>query len=188
MAYSGSAYSGCRTLVASFSGLALLLAAGEAFAAGPGTPHQGAFAAHPSVRPGVARPFGHHRGRTVGAFWPGFGYYGSTPGEGGVDVPPSASGDVHYTYTYDVPWDYAHRLPPNVIPSARPYVQDCTAQTVTVPRHAGSNQTANVNITRCYLEHDRDGLLSKTLCESSLRTQGPITPAVRSIKRSQPPH
>jgi hypothetical protein len=37
-----------------------------------------------------------------------------------------------------------------VIPSARPYVPDCTAQTVTVPKHEGTVQTANINIIRCY--------------------------------------
>jgi hypothetical protein len=60
------------------------------------------------------------------------------------------SGDVHYTYTYDIPWDAVHRFPPNVIPSARPYVPDCTAQTVTVPKREGTAQTANINIMRCY--------------------------------------
>ncbi len=107
--------------------------------------------------PGVGRSFGRHRGRNnVGAFfWPGFGdwgdYDGSTPGGYGADVPPpQASGDVHYTYTYDVPWDQIHRFPPNVTPSARPYIPDCTAQTVTVPRREGGEATESVNIMRCY--------------------------------------
>jgi hypothetical protein len=135
----------------------LILATSETFAAGPvATPQAGVFAAHPAFpfRPGIGRSFGRHRGRNVGAFWPGigdWGDYGSTPGEPGADIaPPPPSGDVHYTYTYDVPWDQIHRFPPNVTPSARPYVPDCTAQTVTVPRRAGTDQTADVNILRCY--------------------------------------
>jgi hypothetical protein len=145
-------YPGSRTLIASFSALALILATSETFAAGAGVAHGGAFSAHPAFRPGIGRSFGHHRGRNVGAFWPGIGDwgYGATPGEPNLDVPPPASGDVHYTYTYDVPWDAVHRLPPNVIPSARPYVPDCTAQTVTVPRREGGEPTASVNIMRCY--------------------------------------
>ena len=149
-------YPGSRTLIASLSGLVLILATSETFAAGAGAALGGAVAAHPAFRPafrpGVGRPFGHHRGRNVGAFWPGIGDwgYGSTPSEPSLDVPPPPSGDVHYTYTYDVPWDQIHRFPPNVTPSARPYVPDCTAQTVTVPRREGTDQTANVNIMRCY--------------------------------------
>jgi hypothetical protein len=147
------AYPGSRALIASFSALALILATSETFAAGAGVAHSGAFAAHPAFRPGMGRSFGHHRGRHVGAFWPGigdWGDYGYTPGEPGADVAQPPSGDVHYTYTYDVPWDQIHRFPPNVIPSARPYVPDCTAQTVTVPRREGGEPTASVNIMRCY--------------------------------------
>ena len=29
------------------------------------------------------------------------------------------SRDIRYTTTYDVPWDWAHRYPPNVAPSER---------------------------------------------------------------------
>jgi len=142
----------CWTLVASLSGLALILATSETFAAGSGVAHGGAFAAHPAFRPSIGRSLQHRRGRHAGAFWPGAGdwVYGSTPAEPGVDVPPPTSGDGHYTYTYDVPWDAVHRFPPNVIPSARPYVPDCTAQTVTVPQREGAGSTANVNIMRCY--------------------------------------
>jgi hypothetical protein len=146
-------YSGCRTLLASLSGLALMLAASATFAAGSGAALGGASAAHPAFRPSNGRSFQHHRNHHVGAFWPGAAgwvYDGSTPGEPGVDIAPPTSGDVHYTYTQDVPWDAVHRFPPNVMPSARPYVPDCTAQTVTVPRREGAGSTANVNIMRCY--------------------------------------
>jgi hypothetical protein len=139
--------------LASLSALALILAGNAAFAAS-GAAHGGrAFAAHPMFRPSTARSFRHHRGQNVGAFWPGDGDWvdGSSVGQPGADAaPPPTSGDVHYTYTYDVPWDQVHRFPPNVIPSARPYVPDCTAQTVTVPKHEGTAQTANINIIRCY--------------------------------------
>jgi hypothetical protein len=146
------AYSGYRTLVASLGGLVLILAASETFAAGSTAAPRAGMVAHPGFRPGIGRSFGHHRGRHAGAFWPGVGDWGynSTPGEPGVDVAPATSGDVHYTYTYDVPWDAVHRFPPNVVPSARPYVPDCTAQTVRVPRREGAEQTANINIMRCY--------------------------------------
>jgi hypothetical protein len=147
------AYPGFRLLIASVGGLALVLASSEAFAAS-GT-HGGVAAAHGGARAAFARSIAHHhrRGRNDAAiFWPDSGYwdYGSTPGEPGVDVAPPASGDVHYTYTYDAPWDAVHRLPPNVAPSTRPYVSDCTTQTVTVPRRGDPGQTANINIIRCY--------------------------------------
>jgi hypothetical protein len=140
--------------IASLSGLALILASNATFAASSAA--RGgvrAFAAHPMFRPSIARSFRHHRGLNVGAFWPGEGDWidSSSYGQPGVDAaPPPTSGDVHYTYTYDVPWDQVHRFPPNVTPSARPYVPDCTAQTVTVPKREGTEQTANINIIRCY--------------------------------------
>jgi hypothetical protein len=145
--------------IAPLSGLALILASNATLAASSAARGSvQAFAAHPMFRPSIGRSFRHHRGLNVGAFWPGEGdwidssSYGQ-PGYGqpGVDAaPPPTSGDVHYTYTYDVPWDQIHRFPPNVTPSARPYVPDCTAQTVTVPKREGTEQTANINIIRCY--------------------------------------
>jgi hypothetical protein len=145
-------YPGFRLLIASVGGLALVLASSEAFAAS-GAVHGGAAATHGAGRAAFARSIGHHRrGRNAAVFWPDTGYwdYGSATGEPGVDVAPPASGDVHYTYTYDAPWDAVHRLPPNVLPSTRPYVSDCTTQTVTVPRRGDPQQTANINIIRCY--------------------------------------
>jgi hypothetical protein len=46
-----------------------------------------------------------------------------------------------------VPWDWAHRYPPNVAPSAKPYVSSCPTESVTVPGRGGDH---TVNITRCY--------------------------------------
>jgi hypothetical protein len=133
-------------LVASISA-ALILAASEASARTASGNR--AVAQRPIARPLAAQSFRHHRGRNV--FWPGVdgAYYGSEGAPVTETYPPAAaSNDVHYTYTYDAPWDWAHRLPPNVAPSDRPYIPGCTAETVTVPGHSGGQQT--VNVTRCY--------------------------------------
>jgi hypothetical protein len=148
------AYPGFRLLIASVGGLALVLATSETFAAS-GAAHGGVAATHGAGRATFARSMAHHRrGRNAVVYWPDaygdYGTYGAAPGEPGVDVAPPASGDVHYTYTYDAPWDAVHRLPPNVVPGPRPYVPDCSTQTVTVPRRGDPQQTANINITRCY--------------------------------------
>lgn len=140
-------------LFATLGGLALALTTGEAFA-GSAAVQGTTFAAHSASRPFIARSFGHRRGHRADTFWPGVvdEAYGPTYGEPGPDVtpPPPPPGDVHYTYTYDVPWDAVHRFPPNVAPSTRPYVPDCTSQIVTVPRDDGAQQTANINVIRCY--------------------------------------
>jgi hypothetical protein len=132
-------------LVASL-GAALVLAANEASAA----PRGAVASAHPAFRPVNTHAFRHHRGRNF-LFWPGIGgtYYGPDGAPIAESyVPPPASNDIHYTYTYDVPWDWAHRFPPNVTPSDRPYVSSCTAEAVAVPGHGGGQQT--VNVMRCY--------------------------------------
>lgn len=135
-------------LIASLSAVALMLAANEASARSGSA--RGAFASmHP--RPPVAHAFRHHhhRGNFVGTFWPGIGDFSYGPnGEPLVDATPPASGDVRYTYTYDVPWDWAHRYPPNVVPSDRPYVPSCSTESVTVPGRYSQEQT--VNVMRCY--------------------------------------
>lgn len=144
----------CRrygVFIASLSVVALVLGATETLAGSEAMRGGGFAAAHPTFRPSVGRSLHHHRGNLVGAFWPGgdfFYGYGPSYGEPNVNVAPPTSGDVHYTYTYDVPWDAVHRFPPLVAPSARPYVPECSAQTVTVPRRDGTEQA--VNITRCY--------------------------------------
>ncbi|HXI08736.1 MAG: hypothetical protein ACRC1G_16980 [Bradyrhizobium sp.] len=139
-------------IVASVSAVALTLSAGDAFARGG----RGGVAAAPNVRAAVpvnARPFAHHqlrRGFATG-FWPGGGfYYGGGPyGEPLADAGLPPSNDVNYTYTYkqDVPWDWAHRYPPNVIPSDRQYVPACSNEPVTVPGRDGEH---TVNVMRCY--------------------------------------
>jgi hypothetical protein len=128
--------------VAFLSAAALALPVNETLARPAGAHAGGAAAAHSG-----ARLQQHRRG---GGFWPGGGgfFYGPSSDEPLANVTPPASGDVHYTYTYDVPWDWAHRYPPNVTPSDRAYVPECPTQTVTVPGAGGREQT--VNIVRCY--------------------------------------
>ena len=139
-------------LMASLAAAALTLSTAEAFARAGGG--KGGVAAAPFVKPGVpltARPFGPHGRRGfVGGLWPAGGYYYGAPyGEPLADMSAPLSNDVNYTYTYkqDVPWDWAHRFPPNVTPSDRPYVPGCSSEPVTVPGRSG-DQT--VNVIRCY--------------------------------------
>ena len=132
-------------LVASLGVVALMLP-NEAFARSGGG-HNGGFT---STRSGSRAPmaFHHHRRNNVGGFWAGTGGYYSDPSTGEPIVDATQSRDAHYTYTYDVPWDWAHRYPPNVVPSDRPYVSSCPTETVTVPGRGGVEKT--VNVTRCY--------------------------------------
>jgi hypothetical protein len=136
--------------IASVGAVTLMLAANEAFAGSAVAPRAGFAATHSMSRPAFAPPFRHRHGFNGGAFWPAVGDfgYGTSYGEPMADVPQPPSGDVHYTYTYDVPWDWAHRYPPNVTPSNRPYVSSCPSETVTVLGRDGKEQT--VNVMRCY--------------------------------------
>jgi hypothetical protein len=141
-------------LIASLGAVGLMLVADEAVArsgAVAGAAPRAAFAStRPMSRPSVAHSLRHHRRNFVGTFWPGIGdfSYGPSSGEPFVDTTPPTSPDVHYSYTYDVPWDWAHRYPPNVTPSDRPYVPSCGTESVTVPGRYGQDQT--VNVMRCY--------------------------------------
>ena len=137
-------------LIASLGVVALMLTANQTFARS-GTVHGGGFTSTRSISHAAAvRSFRHNRRNNAGVLWPSAdGYfYGPSGGEPMVDGTQPASGDVHYTYTYDVPWDWAHRYPPAVAPSDRPYVPGCPAETVTVPGRDGRDQT--VNVIRCY--------------------------------------
>jgi hypothetical protein len=138
-------------LIAAAGLTALILAGNQASAAGPGMSRGVShIAGRPMFRPTVGRSFRHHRGNgIVGAYyWPDAGVYGPSDGVPATEVPAPDSGDVHYTYTQDYPWDAVHRFPPIVAPSDRPYVPDCPAQSVTVPGHGGKDQV--VTIVRCY--------------------------------------
>jgi hypothetical protein len=122
-------------------------AARSGVAAAPvGSGHVGP--SHAGVRAPGFRPFiRSHRGH--GAFLPVGGAFAYSPyaEPSAPEVPAHTSADVRYTYTYDVPWDWAHRYPPNVVPSDRPYVSSCPVETVRVPGRGGER---TVNITRCY--------------------------------------
>jgi hypothetical protein len=111
----------------------------------------GAVAAGPRAGIAPVRPALHglrHHGRFGGGtYWPGYGddaygAYGAASAP--ITSPLAGPNEVHYTYTQDVPWDWAHRFPPNVTPSDKPYVPGCGAESVDV----GGGKT--VNVFRCY--------------------------------------
>ena len=138
--------------IASLGVAALLFGANETSArpaAAPGAAPAAGFARpHPMFRPPGANAFRqHHRNGGVGTFWPGTGgFYGAPYGDTPIDVGQPASGNFHYTYSYDVPWDWTHRYP-LTLQSDRPYVPSCNTEVVTVPGHGGDR---SVNVTRCY--------------------------------------
>lgn len=138
-------------VIASLSAIALMLAANETSAAS-GAGHRGGFisthSSHRSVAQSLRRHFRGNRDNAI--FWPtDEGYFdGSSDGAPLADVTQPNSANVHYTTTYDVPWDWAHRFPPDVTPSNRPYVPSCPTEAVTVPGHDGREQT--VSVTRCF--------------------------------------
>jgi hypothetical protein len=137
-------------LIASVGAVALLLAGSETFAASAVAARGGVNSAHAMSHPAVARSFRHHRRNDGEVLWPAIGGYDYTPPNGDplVNTPQPAQGDLHTTYTYDVPWDWAHRYPPAVTPSDRPYVSSCPAEDVMVPGRGGQQHT--VTVTRCY--------------------------------------
>jgi hypothetical protein len=137
-------------LVASLSAATLVVATNATSARSGGAARGAATAPHPITAPAIARR--HHRiGGFGGAFWPGdFGNYGGTDGGPYAEVPmtqPTYEGP-RYTCTYDMPWDWAHRCPPAVAPSAKPYAPSCPTEVMKFPGRDGTEQT--VNVTRCY--------------------------------------
>jgi hypothetical protein len=136
-------------LIASLGVVALMLAASEASARSGAAGRGGLASTHSLSRPSIAHSFRHHRRGGFGEFWPGDeGFYGPSGGEPLVDATPPGSGNIHTTFTYDVPWDWAHRYPPAVTLSDRPYVSSCPTETVTVRGRGGGEQA--VNVMRCY--------------------------------------
>ena len=136
-------------LVASLSVAALAFVPNPAFARSrSGAGRKGFFRASGFPSAGGPRRSGITGGSAI--FWPGVDAfdYGTPSGEPLVDTTPPPSGDVHYTYKYDVPWDWAHRYPPAVTPSDRPYVSSCPEETTTFPGRDGKDRT--VNVMRCY--------------------------------------
>ena len=142
-----------RAIIAALGATALVFSATETFArSGAAAPGRAFASMRPMGRAGVAQPFRHHRrGFVDGSFWPGDfgdGSYGPTYGEPVTQAPQLGSQDIHYTTTYDVPWDWAHRFPPQVAPSDHPYVSSCPVESVTVAGRNGGEQT--INVMRCY--------------------------------------
>ena len=137
-------------LVASLGLVTLMLAANETSARPGPAARAGVVARHSISNPSVAHLLRRHRRNIAGIFWPATAdfSYGPSDGEPLADTTRPASDNVHYTYTYDVPWDWAHRYPPAVAPSDRPYVSSCPTENVTVRGRDGKEQT--VNVTRCY--------------------------------------
>jgi hypothetical protein len=135
-------------LIASLSAVALVFVADPTFAR-PGAAARGGSASIHSVshRSVAFRSFRHARRNRAGGFWPGGGFFDEpSSGEPILDATQPASRDTRYTY--DVPWDWAHRYPPAVAPSDRAYVPACSAEPVTVPGRDGGEST--INIMRCY--------------------------------------
>ncbi|WP_441236768.1 hypothetical protein [Bradyrhizobium sp. 930_D9_N1_4] len=143
-------------LLASLSAAALLLASSDSFARpGGAAPHGVATAATapsgPVARPSMAPGARFHGRSRPWVYWPGGGgffYDNAGYNQPFAESAQPVSTDIRYTYTYDVPWDWAHRFPPNVVPSDRPYVPSCPTEQVTVPGRGGGEHT--VNIMRCY--------------------------------------
>ena len=140
-------------LLASLSVAAVMLSAGDTFARPGGAapaaaPAPGAFVKPaPMFRPPGTRAF-RNRGTGLG-FFPGAGgyYYDGAPyGDAPVAAAQPIPDKYHYTYSYDVPWDWTHRYP-LTLPSDRPYVPGCNTEVVTVPGRGGDR---SVNVTRCY--------------------------------------
>jgi len=135
-------------LVASL-GLMTALAPSETFAGSQAAPGRGFAATHAIPHGFAARSLFRHRGNNPGLLWPaGGGFFYGPNGEPVEGVAQPVSGDVRYTFTQDVPWDWVHRYPPMVAPSDRPYVSSCTAEANTFHGDDGQDQT--ITVTRCY--------------------------------------
>jgi hypothetical protein len=128
-----------HVLIVSLSAAALALMTGETFAGSRG--------AHVSSHRFAAHSLRHHH-RQQGAFiWGDGGYFYGPAGDALLEGVP-LTGDARNSNASDIPWDWAHRYPPAVVPSNRPYVTSCGAETVTVPDGRGG--TGQVNVVRCY--------------------------------------
>ncbi|SHN68114.1 hypothetical protein [Bradyrhizobium erythrophlei] len=130
------------TLLASVGAIVLTVTANESFAASRG----GGASAHSTSHRSAAHRFHHHRSQD-GFVWGDDGYFYGPTADTPLDGAP-LTGEVRNSNASDIPWDWAHRYPPVVTPSGRPYVSSCGAETVTVPDGRGG--TGQVNITRCY--------------------------------------
>jgi hypothetical protein len=130
---------------ASLGAIVLMLGANETFAASRGMSRGGG---HPAFHR-QAGHFRHHRDAQGAFIWPGDygGFYGSA-GQPLLDGAQPLPRDIGSSNASEFPWDWAHRYPPMITPSGRPYVSTCGAETMTVPNERGG--TGEVNIVRCY--------------------------------------
>jgi len=143
------AYRKSGAMIASLSAVALMLAASETSARSGSAHRAGVASRHSTAHQSFAHALRHHRRNDQGTVWPAYGDYSFGPtGEPTADFTQPLPGDIRNTQAYDIPWDWAHRYPPMVTPSARPYVPSCPSETVKVPGHNGEEQT--VSIMRCY--------------------------------------
>jgi hypothetical protein len=133
-------------LFASLGAMALTLAGDESLAGSKAGSRAGIGSTSHRLGAHMSR---FHR-RALAAFvWPGDEGFGFGPNGGPIfDGTSQVPADVRNSNANDIPWDWIHRYPPMVAPSARPYVSSCGAETVTVPDGHGGN--GQVNIFRCY--------------------------------------
>lgn len=131
------------TLLASVGAIVLTFAANESFAASRG----GGASAHSTSHRFAAHSLRHHHRSQDGFVWGDGGYFYGPTADTPLDGAP-LTGEVRNSNASDIPWDWAHRYPPVLSPSGKPYVSSCGAETVTVPDGRGG--TGQVNITRCY--------------------------------------
>ena len=122
------AYRMYGALIAPLSVAVLILAANDSFArSAQAGPRAGVASTHSFPRrrlPGLTgEAIPGRSGRRTGGYAFGPSSYGEQPMA--ADVNQTIKGDIRYTHTQDVPWDWPHRFPPMVAPSDRPYVQSC---------------------------------------------------------------
>jgi hypothetical protein len=139
-------------LVASLSA-GLIGGLSESFARS-GAAHGASSSTRSASNPSATGEKRHASARTPSWVWPGpGGFYTLSNGAAKAGFTQALSGDIHYTDTYEPPWDAAHRYwpgisePKAVVLVTKPYVPGCATQTVTVPLGDGRDQT--VNIVRC---------------------------------------
>jgi hypothetical protein len=138
-------------LIASLCAVSLICAPDASFAAGP---HGGSSSARSHSHSRFHSPFARHRNRIDNgfvAFFPDDNYYGdyyNQPPGGPAGLTQPIPNDVGNANANEIPWDWAHRYPPLVVPSDKPYVASCPTETIKVPGHFGQEQS--INITRCY--------------------------------------
>jgi hypothetical protein len=146
----------CAAFIMSIS-VALTFACNQAFGQSR-VGHGGSTAStHSTFHPLATQSLHHLNRRNIRPFFQAEGGFCCGPLNGlpGVDLAPAMTGDFHYTFKNDVPWDWAHRLPPNFFgaaPAESPapdvsYAPGCRTQIVTAPGADGKDRT--IDMVRC---------------------------------------